>query len=226
MWSSPSFVFAAIKSVPVVFFPWSWTPWSKVIAGQEWPHATFGCRISPPPLSFSFILSSLLSTSAGFHLLKQKLTVLLGARSRASLFLQERWENKHGAWQYLLSLPGSHLQHRHSAAGEAVLSPYYTPPLSNTAFQSNVPLGQACLSASLPTTWWNPQGASNSTCPYGGGAGQTLLWGTYSQLWTHTCTWFEDHSLVCSVIQRHFNLGKHTECYRGRYNSSEWHLAS
>lgn len=90
------------------------------------PHLVAG--FLPPPLSFSFILSSLLSMSAGFHLLKQKLTVLLRARSRASLFLQERWENKHGARQYLLSLPGSHLQHRHSAAGEAVLSPDYTPP--------------------------------------------------------------------------------------------------
>lgn len=92
------------------------------------PHLLAGFLPLPtPPLSLSFILSSLLSTSAGFHLLKQKLTVLLGARSRASLFLQERWENKHGARQYLLSLPGSHLQHRHSAAGEAVLSPHYTP---------------------------------------------------------------------------------------------------
>lgn len=61
------------------------------------PVSSFSFQTSsdpPPPSSFFHFLAPPHSDT-GFHLLKQKLTVLLSTRSRASFFLQERWKNKH-----------------------------------------------------------------------------------------------------------------------------------
>ncbi len=70
---------------------------SRVTTGCEWPPSLLvqfpDFKHPPPPSFFHFLAPP--HSNTGFHLLKQKLTVLLSTRSRASFFLQERWKNKH-----------------------------------------------------------------------------------------------------------------------------------
>lgn len=63
---------------------------------SDHPVSSFSFRTSSdPPFSSFFHFLAPPHSDTGFHLLKQKLTVLLSTRSRASFFLQERWKNKH-----------------------------------------------------------------------------------------------------------------------------------
>jgi len=63
---------------------------------SDHPASSFSFRTSSdPPFSSFFHFLAPPHSNTGFHLLKQKLTVLLSVRSRASFFLQERWKNKH-----------------------------------------------------------------------------------------------------------------------------------
>lgn len=125
---------------------------------SDHPVSSFSFRTSSgPPFSFFFHFLAPPHSDTGFHLLKQKLTVLLSTRSRASFFLQERWKNKH-VYDDTFCRFQIHICKLHYSSAP--------PPSCWRAYThtyTQYPIGQACLSASLPTTWWILPRASNRT---------------------------------------------------------------
>lgn len=159
------------------------------MAGCKWPpklHIQF--PDFTPPVSFFHLLAPPHGDS-GFHLLKQKLTVLLRTRSRAP-FSSRRGKKTNmcttipSVASRFTSAGSTTLQLLHPAVGEP----------THTHLHTRSPTGRVCLSASLPTTWWIKPRASNMTLrgwqrrsdprrTYGPGRDALR-----SQLWTQTRT--------------------------------------
>lgn len=166
-------------------------------AASDHPVFTFSFLTSsnPPPRFSFFHFLAPPHSDTGFHLLKQKLTVLLRTRSRAS-FSSRRGRKTNmctpipSVASRFTSASSTTLQLLHPAVGE----PPHTHTHTHAYMRTRSPTGRVCLSASLPTTWWIKPRASNMTlrgwqrrsdprrtC----GPGRDAL---RSQLWTQTRT--------------------------------------